>query len=241
MTENSTVEPSPLTAKDIGREILILAAVFSVLTALFSFVIYPMFGRTGAAPMPLRTVILVVVIYWLARARGESFSSFGFSRPKRIWLALVLGLAFVAINLFALSPAKEMIRDALSFPPADISALTHIYGNLPAYIGWLVITWVAAAFGEELIFRGYLMNRFAALGGGSATAWAIAILGQAVLFGAGHLYAGVGSAITTSFGAIFTGIFFFVAGRNLWALIIAHGIWDSLGITLIYLNGTPST
>jgi membrane protease YdiL (CAAX protease family) len=62
-----------------------------------------------------------------------------------------------------------------------------------------------------------------------------------MLFGLGHFYAGPGVALMVGFGALFSGVYFLIAGRNLWALILAHGIWDTLGITLIYLNGTPST
>jgi len=61
------------------------------------------------------------------------------------------------------------------------------------------------------------------------------------VFGLGHLYAGWGVALTVGFGALFSGVYFLIAGRNLWALILAHGIWDSAAVTLLYLYGTPST
>jgi len=49
------------------------------------------------------------------------------------------------------------------------------------------------------------------------------------------------SALKVGIGALFSGVFFLIAGRNLWALILAHGIWDTAVVTLIYLTGTPST
>ena len=100
---------------------------------------------------------------------------------------------------------------------------------------------MAAAFSEEFIFRGYLMNRIAAIGRGSVLAWVFAIIGQATMFGLGHLWAGPGVALTVGFGALFSGIYFLIAGRNLWALILAQGIWDSGAVTLLYLYGMPST
>ena len=215
--------------------------IAAAVTVLFMFIVNPLIGWPTVAPMPARSIILALAIIWIARQRGESLSAFGLARPRRIWLAVVLGFVFVATNLFALQPLKDLLGEAMKLPPADLSALEHIHGNLAAYLVWLVVAWVAAAFSEEFIFRGYLMNRIAAIGRGSILAWVFAIIVQATVFGLGHLYAGPGVALKVGFGALFTGVFFLIAGRNLWALILAHGIWDSAGVTLIYLTGTPST
>ncbi len=227
--------------RTFGQELAILVVIAAAVTALFMFVVNPLIGWPAVAPMPARSIIIALVIIWIARERGESLSAFGLARPRRIWLAVVLGFIFVAVGLFALQPLKDLLREAVNAPPADLSSLEHIHGNLAAYLMWLVAAWVAAGFSEEFIFRGYLMNRIAAIGHGSVFAWVFAIIVQAILFGLGHLYAGPGVALTVGFGALFSGVYFLVAGRNLWALILAHGIWDSLGITLIYLSGTPST
>jgi len=227
--------------RTFGQELAILLLIAAVVTIFFMFVVNPLIGWPTVAPMPARSIILALAIIWIARQRGESLSAFGLARPRRIWLAVVLGFVFVAINLFALQPLKDLLRAAVSAPPADLSALEYIHGNLAAYLVWLVAAWVAAAFSEEFIFRGYLLNRIAALGNGTLLAWGFAIFVQAVVFGLGHLYAGPGVALTVGFGALFSGVFFLIAGRNLWALILAHGIWDTAGVTLIYLTGTPST
>ncbi|MFN2515107.1 MAG: type II CAAX prenyl endopeptidase Rce1 family protein [Pyrinomonadaceae bacterium] len=39
---------------------------------------------------------------------------------------------------------------------------------------WIV--WTLAAFGEELVYRGYLMNRVAELACGSSRAWAVSLV-----------------------------------------------------------------
>ena len=227
--------------RTFGQELAVLVVIAAAVTVLFMFVVNPLIGWPAVAPMPARSIILALVIIWIARARGESLSAFGLARPRRIWLAVVLGLIFVAVGLFALQPLKDLLREAVNAPPADISFFEHIHGNLAAYLMWLVAAWVAAGFSEEFIFRGYLLNRIAAIGRGSVLAWGFAIIVQAIVFGLGHLYAGPGVALTVGFGALFSGVYFLIAGRNLWALILAHGIWDSLVVTLIYLSGTPST
>ncbi len=227
--------------RTFGQELAVLVVIAAAVTVLFMFVVNPLIGWPAVAPMPARSIILALVIIWIARTRGESLSSFGLARPRRIWLAVVLGFVFIATNLFALQPLKDLLREAVNAPPADLSAFEYIHGNLAAYLVSLVAVWVAAAFSEEFIFRGYLMNRIAAIGRGSVLAWVFAITVQATVFGLGHLYAGPGVALTVGFGALFSGVYFLIAGRNLWALILAHGIWDSGAVTLIYLTGTPST
>jgi len=109
------------------------------------------------------------------------------------------------------------------------------------FAGWLAIAWSAAAFGEEIVFRGYLQTRVAGLLGGGGAAWATAIVVQAGLFGAGHAYQGAGVVVTTFVSGLFSGALFLALRRNLWPLILAHGIWDTLGLWLIYLRGAPST
>jgi hypothetical protein len=224
-----------------GQELAVLVVIATAVTVLFMFVVNPLIGWPAVAPIPARSVILALVIIWMARRRRESLSAFGLARPRRIWLAVVLGFVFVAVSLFVLQPLKDLLSEAVRAAPADLRTLEHIHGNLAAYLVWLVTAWVAGGFSEELIFRGYLMNRLAAIGRGSVWAWGFAITVQAMLFGLGHFYAGPGVALMVGFGALFSGVYFLIAGRNLWALILAHGIWDTLGITLIYLNGTPST
>jgi len=227
--------------RTFGQELAILLLIAAAVTVLFMFVVNPLIGLPAVGPMPARSIILALTIIWIARRRGESLSAFGLARPPRIWLAVVLGFVFIATNLFALQPLKDLLREAVNAAPADLSWFEHIHGNLAAYLVWLVAAWAAAGFSEEFIFRGYLMNRIAAIGRGSVVAWVFAIIVQATVFGLGHLYAGPGVALTAGFGALFTGVFFLIAGRNLWALILAHGIWDSAAITLIYLTGAPST
>lgn len=229
------------TSARFARELVILAAIFAGATALFTFVIYPAINWPSTAPMPGRSVMLALAIILLIMAHGDGLRSIGLGRPRYIWLTFVLAVIFIAAKLFALQPVTDWIKDALSVPPSDLSFFTHIYGNLPAYLGWLAIAWIAGGFSEEVIFRGYLLNRIASMGGNTYLAWTTAVIAQALLFGLGHYYQGFGGIVSVSAGALFSGVFYLLVKRNLWVLIIAHGAWDTLGITLIYLNGASST
>ena len=68
----------------------------------------------------------------------------------------------------------------------------------PLMLGlWIVlVAWLAAGFGEELLWRGFLLDRLMRLPGISGRIW-LAIVIQAVLFGLPHLYQGWGGVIVT--------------------------------------------
>jgi membrane protease YdiL (CAAX protease family) len=86
---------------------------------------------------------------------------------------------------------------------------------------WVILS-VSAGFCEEFVFRGYLQRQFFAFSGSTA----VAILGQAIVFGAAHGYQGVKGMITiTMYGALF-GILA-VMRKSLRPGMIQHAMQDS--------------
>jgi membrane protease YdiL (CAAX protease family) len=93
-----------------------------------------------------------------------------------------------------------------------------------------------AAFGEEVVYRGYLPLRGAeALGGGRAAQWS-AMVAAAALFGIGHFYKGPAGMIDSGFAGLLFGTAFLVTGRNLWTAILAHGFVDTVGVVFVYFG-----
>jgi len=62
---------------------------------------------------------------------------------------------------------------------------------------------ITAGFCEELVYRGYLQRQFLVLTGSVA----LAVLAQAVLFGAGHWYQGVKMVIVITVLGVLFGVF----------------------------------
>jgi len=223
------------------REVSLILLISVAFWVLFNFLIYPAMGFHTPAPIPIRSLALVLLIYTFMRATGNSFADFGLKRPNKIWLAVLLVLVFLAAKLFLVQPLGDILRSGLELPRSDHRFFEHIHENLPALFLWLFFAWFAGGLAEEFIFRGFLMTRIAGLIGNTRIAWGAALMIQAVLFGLAHFYLGFGGIITTAFSALFYGLFYLLAGRNLWPVIIVHALWDSLGITLLYFNGVAST
>ena len=154
---------------------------------------------------------------------------------RAIAIGIVAGLV---IELFAINVTTPLIASMTGMPP-DVSDLKDIIGNWQLLLIFFVISWILAAFGEELAFRGYLMNRVADGFGRTSVAWIISLVVVSVFFGIGHGTQGVAGIVQESLSGFWLGVLFLASGRNLTVPIVAHGISNSLALVLIYLNRYP--
>jgi membrane protease YdiL (CAAX protease family) len=181
-----------------------------------------------------------LLVFWMAaKRRGVGWREFGVFRPKN-WLLTIgqsLIIAFVVLGVVVLliNPAVKAIP---GLAQQDLSSFTFLEGNLPNLIIQLVVVWVTAAFLEELLFRGYLMNRLVdLLGNPTRVAWLLAVVGQAIIFGLVHSQQGPGGILKVGMIGLVFGFAFLATKRNLWALVIAHGLIDSLDMITHYMGG----
>lgn len=118
----------------------------------------------------------------------------------------------------------------------DISSLDHIRGDFANYIILIIIMWVFAAFGEEFLFHGFYMKRLAELFGDTNKSWLISAIFISVYFGASHSYQGLAGMMAVGISSLVSALIFTKNRDNLALLILIHGFYDMIGITLIYLN-----
>jgi len=191
-----------------------------------------------AGVLPVTEVPALVILGWVSlRRRGLRWSSVGLRRwenGRRAALLIGAGVAYALITLYTLDP----LLDRLTGHPADLSEFADVRGNAPMLGFWLLLSWVLGAFGEELAYRGYIMNRISDLAPQRA-AQSIAILGSALLFGVSHISQGLSGVISNVLGGLVYGIIYVLAGWNLWVPILAHGLEDTIGFILIYAGRYP--
>ncbi len=125
----------------------------------------------------------------------------------------------------------------LALRPQDLGRLGDIQHDTTRYLVLLIpIGWGTAVFGEELVFRGFLNTRLATGFGGGRAAIAVSVAVQALLFGLGHAYLGPRGIMNAAAIGLVSGGVYWANGRNLWPLVIAHGLVDSVGLTLLRLG-----
>ncbi|MDB5475593.1 MAG: hypothetical protein JWP49_1104 [Phenylobacterium sp.] len=237
------IAPRPLAASlQLGRDLLIMALV----TILSDLVLAPFhLSREGLVfrlYVPLRMLFLVLVATVLLRRDGESWRDIGLTRPRRlrmlpVWVFGGLITAYLLGGTVAL-----LLLKFAHLPLARPDKILHLGHGLGEYLYWIgPVTWGSAAFGEEMLFRGFFLTRFLKLL--PATRWGagLAVVMQAVLFGLMHLYYGVssGAVLAAIYGAVFA-VIYLRSGRNLWAGILLHGLIDTIGITLLFLRLVPA-
>lgn len=185
-------------------------------------------------------VVYLLLLGWLSLwLRQQGWRSVGLSRPsswpRAIALGLGVGLGYQVVSLTLVTPLLQRLTGT----PLDLSQFAALRGSLAALAASLAAAWIIGGLAEELVFRGYLLNRFAELLGPGPATWALSVFAGAVLFGLGHLYQGLTGVAENCMFALVMGGLYLAAGRNLWPAIIAHGAYDTLGFLLIYLGLYP--
>ena len=121
----------------------------------------------------------------------------------------------------------------------DLSQYESLPGNILVLIVWILIGWIIGGFIEEMVYRGYLLNRITGLFGQNRAGWAIGLLMSSAFFALGHVYLGPSGIIQTFFEACSLAVLYLVGRRNLWLPIIGHGITNTIGFILMYLGLYP--
>ena len=101
---------------------------------------------------------------------------------------------------------------------------------------WFLLVWTFAAIGEEIGYRGYLINRAADAGGRSKAVYWIAVVLVSVLFGYGHYYKGPAGIVDSGMAGLVLGAAYVLSGRNLWVCVLAHGFIDTIGLIAVFLG-----
>lgn len=224
-----------MVAAMIGRQ---YAAGWAVAAALAAGVVLP--------DMPLLRhtylsfAFVVVLMLWL-KLRGETWASFGLVVPRAWVRYLLLGLLLAVVDIVVDGAVRSVTTPLIvkwtgANPHLDAETFAPIKGDLALYLMIVPSVWLFAAFGEEFFYRGYLLTRLAQSFGGGRLALGLAVVVQAVFFALAHAYQGPVGMVPIFVGAIVSGIATTVWGRNLWPAIVAHGLVDTLGFTMLYLG-----
>ena len=198
-------------------------------------------GQRVGLPGPGSWMVLagVLLAIWRLASASQSLATVGLRAPARWWVGLLwVAALYAAVILGGLFIVAPLAR-AYGWRALDLSRFSGLSGDARVLAAYLALAWTSAAIGEEFLFRGFLLARIeTALGGGTiAAAAAIAI--QAALFGVGHSYLGMRGAATAAMVGLVFGIGFWLNGRSLIPLMIAHGLTDTISLLAIYAGAHP--
>ncbi len=189
---------------------------------------------TGIFPF---AILLLFILAWVSlRLRRQRWRDVGLTRPVNGWvtvgLGLLIGVGYQALDTVLIGPVLQR----LTGEAVNLSQFAILRGNLTALIASLILSWTEAAFIEEMVFRGYLLNRLMDLLGRERIGIVIALLVHAALFGLGHTYQDLTGVLDTALAGLLIGFLYLRFRRNLWLPILVHGVIDTTGFLLIYFG-----
>jgi CAAX protease family protein len=215
-------------------DIIVLVAVTFLLDAVLgAFVSAPINWEKGFVLDAIGKMLLVGVGCGLVLLRGERLADIGLKRPASWMRTFMVGIGLAAIVFIAM-----YISEKAGFR-RDLSKFKEVQGNPELAVLGVLYALIGAGFYEEFTFRGFLMQGLAMIFGGSRGAWIAACVLQGAVFGLAHAYQNpLGIAITGTLG-ILMGLLVLASGRNLWPVIIGHGLFDASRFVLFYFQGPP--
>lgn len=183
--------------------------------------------------------MLMLSLIWLGlHLRSQNWTHLGWQFPPKNLLRIIL-LSFV---VFIAGIAAFLIGGALfsnlqGMPEAaDMSQYDYIKGNLKLLIPILIGVYIASSFGEEVIYRAFLITRISELGSNKKIAEYFALVISSVIFGLAHFQWGILGIIQTTFMGFALGVCYLLFKRNLWINVLAHAYMDTILILQMYFG-----
>jgi len=193
--------------------------------------------------LPISKTPYLFALGWISlRLRGLRWRDVGLARPRNWLMAIgvgaLAGLGMEALELFVTQPLLMKVTGR----EPDFSDFLALHGNLKRLVLGVVFAWTLAAFGEEMVWRGYLMNRVADLIKRSRRlAWITSLVLVNAAFGVAHRYQGLTGILDEALMGIILGLIYLASRRNLTSVIVAHGIADTTDALLFFIGHYPGT
>jgi membrane protease YdiL (CAAX protease family) len=174
---------------------------------------------------------------WLRGLRWTDVGLVRFQNWRRtVLLGVPCGVAMEGFELFISQPL--LMRWTGKGP--DLELFRALHGNMTWTLLALAGTWTLAAFGEEMVYRGYLMNRVVDLIRPTRAAWGISLIVVSCVFGASHINQGITGQLENTIDGLLLGAIYLACGRNLSVSVVAHGITDTLDVLLMFAGLYPT-
>ena len=178
-----------------------------------------------------RGLVVGLIVLGLLRLSRETLGDLGFTSGqigRQLGIGTLFGFGLFIVHQVLISPVIDVFLPTTAPQGVD---LTLLFDNIYQYPIWIFL----AVFKGGLIEEGariFGLTRFEKVLGRPGLV--IAAVAGSIVFGIGHLYQGVDSAIGTGIQAVLF-ILIYLRKRRALEVVAAHAVYDIIGITLAYL------
>lgn len=161
---------------------------------------------------------------------------FGLTLPANWRRQIILGV--VAAVCFAAYSAliEDPVLTSFGLEAAHVEGLTKLAsGSWVGLLATLAVVWVVGAVAEEITYRGFLLKRVRDILGGR-TGVVAGVLLSGAYFGLSHWYQGPLGVIQAGSSGLFFGLLYVASGYNLLLPMVAHGVFDTVGVIMLTLG-----
>jgi membrane protease YdiL (CAAX protease family) len=205
--------------------------IFPRVVALIEIALVCAFAKVFGTTEAIVTAILILAVH--RRTTLIQMLKAVISWHSRLQLAILFtGIIWIWILLFT------QLFSPLGIPRPDYSSFSEIHDNPSALFFILLRVWTVVAFGEEVLGRVFLIDRFEAVLKGLFGGRTLAILLASVLFGAAHLYMGLGGVLLAGTVGLILSILYIQQKKSIWTNVIVHGMVDTIAMLLVFFGVT---
>jgi uncharacterized protein len=184
-----------------------------------------LFADTPFGPRIGREIVWVtlgaLVLLWVTRVERLSLASVGLHRPT--WATLGWGLIATVVLIASVMLSFAVIGPALGL--TQNMRATAVIVNVPLWL--LVLTPMVAGVTEEIVYRGYAIERLSFLTG---RRWLGALLGGVIFLLAHWSWGGLQMILVAFATVILTSLYLW--RRDLLCCMLAHAAADLIGFAL---------
>ena len=116
-----------------------------------------------------------------------------------------------------------------------MSGYEYFKDNIWMLILTLIGVYIASSFGEEVIYRAFLINRISEIGQNTKNATILAVVLSSIIFGLIHYDWGPMGIVQTGFMGLALGVCYIKLKKKLWTLVLAHAYMDTILMVQLYL------
>ena len=210
----------------------IVEIIYTLAAIAFVFVL----PHLGLLPMFTYVIPVLLFIWFYLKRKRESFASIGFSIKRFEWAAVYKGaLAGILIFCFLQWVFFPLLAKIVPLEPANLQDFNAVRHHTGMYIFVLCMGWLVGGIYEEIVFHGFIFSRLEKILP-RKYAVIIAIVFTALLFAVYHFQQGMAGMINALLAGLGYQLIMLRYKRNGWYSFFAHAVFDTIGITSIYLG-----